>query len=345
MARLSHKSPAMLLRLPIAVALSLAPGAALAHDPPTPQTVWSAWSLEPALLGGLGLLAAGYGVGSARLWGRSGRGRGARRREQLCFAGAVLALVVALVSPLDALGHALFSAHMVQHLLLILVAAPLLVLARPLPALLWAARKGGGPPGWLLWAARLPLAALRSPLFAPVAWALHAAALWAWHTPLLYDAAVADPAVHVAEHAAFFGTAVLFWWAVLGPRGAGRLDPGVGVLYVFTMAVQGSILAALLTFAPASWYGAHGAGAVIWRLAHPEGAGAEGLFVCGPVEPTALAAALLEDQQLAGLLMWVPSGVIYTLAALWLLARWLGEAERRAEGRSQRLREARLRCD
>lgn len=320
----------------MAVAAALLPGAALAHDAPTPLTLWAAWSWEPPLLAGLGLLAAGYGAGTARMWRGARAGRAALRRGAICFAGATLALLVALVSPLDALGHALFSAHMVQHLLLILVAAPLLVLARPLPALLWAVRGRGGPPGWVRPALRPALALLRSPLFAPLAWALHAAALWAWHTPQLYDAAVASPLVHAAEHMAFYATALLFWWAVLGTAGAGRLDAGAGVIYVFAMAVQGSVLAALLTFAPASWYSAHGAGAVIWRLAHPGGAGPEGLFICGPVEPAALAAALLEDQQLAGLLMWVPSGVVYALAALWLLARWLGEAERRAARREGR---------
>ena len=328
----------------LALALALLPGTALAHDPPLPATVWGAWSRDPLVTLGLVGLAGGYAVGATRLRRRAGPGRGARGRQALCFAGAVAALAIALVSPLDAMGHALFSAHMVQHLLLILVAAPLLVLARPLPALLWAARGEGGAAGWLRRAARLPAAALRSPLFAPLAWALHAAALWAWHTPLLYDAAVASPLVHAAEHAAFFGTAVLFWWAVLGPAGAGRISSGAGVLYVFTMGVQGSVLAALMTFAPTSWYSAHGAGAVIWGLAHPEGRpGGEGLFVCGPVEPAALAAAMLQDQQLAGLLMWIPSGVVYTLAALWLLARWLGEAERRAAWRDRhRLAEARL---
>jgi putative membrane protein len=331
-------STALRLRLALPAALALVPGTALAHDAPTRLTVWEAWSWDPALLGGLALLTVGYSFGATRLWQRSQRGRSARRRELYCFAGAVLTLVVALISPLDAMGHALFSAHMVQHLLLILVAAPLLVLARPMPALLWALRGGADAPRGLKAASRIPFSVLRSPFYAPLAWALHAAALWAWHTPLLYDAAVANPAVHAAEHVAFFGTALLFWWAVLGPRGAGRIDPGAGVLYVFTMALQGSVLAALLTFAPQSWYSAHGAGAVIWRLAHPEGAGAEGLFVCGPVEPASLDAALLEDQQLAGLLMWVPAGMVYTLAALWLLARWLGEAERRG----RHVKEARL---
>jgi len=317
-----------------ALALALLPGLALAHDATTPATLWGAWRADPLLLGGLGAMACGYGVGAARLWRRGGPGRPARRRQIFCFAGALAVLGVALLSPLDALGHALFSAHMVQHLLLILVAAPLLVLARPLPAWLWALRGWGGSPAWLRSLARLPLAALRSPLFAPAAWLLHAAALWAWHTPALYDAAVAHPAVHAAEHLAFVGTAILFWWALLGPAGAGRIDAGAGVVYTFTMAAQGCVLAALLTFAPAAWYGAHGAGAILFRLAHPGGqAAGEGLFICAPVEPAALAAAMLADQQLAGLLMWVPASAVYLLAALWLLFRWLREAERRAERR------------
>lgn len=302
---------ANLLALAAAAGFALLPGAALAHDgEPHGTPLWADWSWDPLIVGGLVVMAVGYGVGARRMWHGARAGRAVLRRQSLCFAGAVVTLVAAVLSPLDALAHATFSAHMVQHLLLILVAAPLLVLARPLPALIWALRGTAGPPGWLMRASRLSLSALRSRIFAPAAWALHAAALWAWHTPQLYDAAVASPPVHAAEHLAFLGTALLFWWAALGPPGAGRLDPGAGVLYVFTMAAQGSVLAALLTFARTPWYASHGAD--------------------------------LADQQLAGLLMWIPSGVVYVLAALWLLARWLGEAERRAAGR-ERLTEVRLR--
>jgi putative membrane protein len=320
----------------LTLALALLPGRALAHNPPLPGQVWQAWNWDVLVLGGLLLMASGYSLGALRLWRRAGPGRGARRRQALCFVGAMLILVVALVSPLDAMGHALFSLHMVQHLLLILGAAPLLVLARPLPMLLWALRGNSGMPGWFKLVGRLPFYLLRWRFFAPLAWILHAAALWLWHMPLLYDAAVAYPWVHALEHLSFFLTAVLFWWALLGPTGAGRLDAGLGVLYTFTMAVQGSILAALMTFAPTAWYSAHGAGAVIWGLAHPDGRpGPEGLFICAPFAPADLAQALLADQQLAGLLMWIPSGGVYLLFALWLLARWLREAEQRAARRMQ----------
>jgi putative membrane protein len=335
------------LLLPIALALALVPGTALAHNPPTPATVWSAWAWDPFVLTWLGLLIGAYTVGSMRLWRRSGAGRKVRLRASLYFAAAILTLIVAIISPLDAFAHALFSAHMVQHLLLILVAAPLLVLARPLPTMLWALHGTRGLPAVIRPLVRGLTALLRSVWFAPLAWVLHAAALWFWHMPRAYDAAVADPFVHALEHLAFFGTAVLFWWAVFGPAGAGRIDRGVGVLYTFTMAVQGSILAALLTFAPTNWYSAHGAGVVIWRLAHPTGEPtAEGLFICGPVDPVALSQAMLEDQQLAGLLMWIPSGIVYTLVALWLLAAWLKEAEQRSLRRAAHHRlKTRLVCD
>lgn len=282
------------------VALALLPGAALAHDG-LHGPLWAAWSWEPTIVGSLGLLAGSYALGWARLRRRAGRGLGRLRQQAHCFVGGLVALVAALLSPLEVLAHATFAAHMIQHLLLILVAAPLLVLARPLPALLWALHGWGGATALARGIVHVLAGIARSPWFAATAWVLHTAALWAWHAPPLYDAAVAHRAVHAAEHAAFLGTALLFWWALLAPAGAGRLDAGAGVLYVFTMGVQGSVLAALLTFAPAPWYVSHGRS--------------------------------LEDQQFAGLLMWIPSGVVYALAGLWLLARWLREAERRAERR------------
>src|SRR3954454_9259210 len=102
-----------------------------------PQNVWTAWSLEPAVVLGLGLTAWLYSSGVRRLWRNAGSGHGVRRSEALLFGLGWASLVVALVSPLHRLGEALFSAHMAQHELLMVVAAPLLVLGRPVVALLW----------------------------------------------------------------------------------------------------------------------------------------------------------------------------------------------------------------
>jgi cytochrome c oxidase assembly factor CtaG len=126
--------------------------------------------------------------------------------------------------------------------------------------------------------------------------------LWAWHIPALYDAALANRAVHVLEHAGFLATAALFWWAVL--LGHGHRPPhGAGVLYTFGLAAQSTALGAMLTFARTPWY-----------TSHLTSAARHGL-------------SPLEDQQLAGLIMWVPGGLVYLGLALGLFAVWLKSGE------------------
>jgi putative membrane protein len=224
----------------------------------------------------------------------------------------MLALFVALVSPLDALGTALFSAHMVQHMVLVLVAVPLLVLGAPQTGLLWALaeprRRRLGAWWHCATGLRIGWRALSRPL---VVWLLHAAALWLWHLPRLYQAALTSELVHLAEHASFLGTALLFWWVLLGGSPRERLNPALGVLYLFSFALQGGLLGALMTFAPAPWYPAYTTTVAAWGLTP------------------------LEDQQLAGLIMWVPAGLVYLAAALVPLGELL-EGEK-VEGRGEKV--------
>lgn len=284
----------------------LRPAAAAAHqgEPVAPDALWTAWTLDPWVLGPLLLSAWLYARGIRYLWRSAGVGRGVRRWQVGCFAGGMAALFVALVSPLDALGGALFSAHMLQHMVLMLVAAPLLVLGNPLVPFLW-----GLPPAWRPRAGgwgRLPglRGGWRVLTHPAAAWLLHAAALWVWHMPALYEATLTSQVVHIAQHLSFFGTALFFWWAAFefGRRRSARF--GFGVLYLFTTAVHSSILGALLTFSLVLWYPAYASRAAAWGLTP------------------------LEDQQLGGLLMWVPAGIVYLVAALALLAVGLRLAEK-----------------
>jgi len=183
------------------------------------------------------------------------------------------------------------------------VAAPLLVLGRPLVPFVWAlspaarrtvGRWTGAP------AVRGTWAALTHPL---AAWALHAVAIWIWHLPSLYAASVRSDMVHALQHASFLGTALLFWWSVLGTSRRGRPVAPWAVLSLFGTALHTSILGALLTFSTRVWYPVYGATTAVWGLTP------------------------LEDQQLAGLIMWVPAGLVYLAAALALLAGWLAEPE------------------
>lgn len=286
----------------LAVALALA-GPAAAHAPEAAvlqaSSAWR-WNLEPWLLCLLALSALLYARGIMRLWRHAGCGRGVRRGQVTAFAAGWLALVAALVSPLDSLGTQLFSVHMLQHEVLMLVAAPLLVIGRPLGAWTWAfapARRR-----LLGRATRAPwLAAVWSALTQPLsAWALHAVALWAWHVPVLFEAALHSEALHLLQHATFLGTALLFWWAVLGGEGRSR---GFAMAYLFTTMLHTGALGALLTFAPTAWY--------------PTYAASAGAFGLNP----------LEDQQLGGLVMWVPGGLAYLVAGLAMMARLLARRD------------------
>jgi putative membrane protein len=279
--------------------------AALAHEgaAPAPDNLWRAWSLEPGVVVPLALAAWLYARGVRALWRQAGTGHGVRRWQAGSFAAGWLVLAAALISPLDALGEVLFSAHMAQHELLMAVAAPLLVLGRPVIPFL-----GGLPVGWRRaagrWVSTPPVGSTWHALTLPsVAWVLHAVAIWAWHAPALYDATLTSDAVHALQHASFLGSALLFWWALIHGR-HGRLRYGASVLYIFTTALHTTALGAVLSLAPRPLYPAYGATAA-WGL------------------------TALEDQQLAGLIMWVPAGIAYLIASLALMAEWLRESERR----------------
>ena len=262
--------------------------AAALHDAP--------WSLEPWLVAMLATAAALYAIGVRALWRKAGTGRGIRTAQVARFASGWLVLAVALLSPIDTMGARYFSVHMVQHELLMVLAAPLLVLGRPLEAWAW-----GLPPTWTRALARTGQAPWlsRSWAFATGtmgAWSLHALALWLWHVPVLFDAALASEPVHALQHASFLGTALAFWWAIFG-RGVHRPD-GASLASLFTTMIHTSALGALLTLAPTVWYATYATGAG------------------GPLTP-------LEDQQLGGLVMWIPAGFAYVVTGLAIVASWL----------------------
>jgi putative membrane protein len=292
-----------LIRIALPASLLLvATASAYAHGPPPMEPGWPPWAVDPAATVPVLLSGALYAAGVARLWCTSGAGHGVRGADVAWFASGWIALVVALVSPLHPLGQALFSAHMTQHEILMLVAAPMMVLGSPGVAMLWAlpapARRAVGRAlrtrRWRrLWAT------LTRPL---VAWTIHLVALWVWHVPALFEATLRSEAVHAAQHASFFGSALLFWWALVhGPRTVAGW--GTALLATFTTAAHSGLLGALLTFARTVWYPSYVATAPRWGLTP------------------------LEDQQLGGLVMWIPAGVLYVVAALAFAVAWLRASE------------------
>jgi putative membrane protein len=273
------------------------------HVTIAPQDLATAWTFEPPFVAGLLVTSWLYARGVRRLRARVRTARGIAPWRVWSFAGGMFATFVALVTPMAAAGGALFSAHMAQHLVLMLIAAPLLVLGAPMRVMLWAfdppRRRllgGLGRRPWLHGTWRVLTNAV-------VAWLVHAFALWVWHHPYLFQLTLRSEAAHVAQHVSFFGTALIFWWVVAAPGRRQRMHAGLAVLYVFTTAVQSAALGALLTFSSQPLYPEYARGAALWGLTP------------------------LEDQQLAGLIMWVPGGVLYLLAAIAILAAWFRSAE------------------
>jgi cytochrome c oxidase assembly factor CtaG len=302
----------------VSTALLAMPGLALAHEGSAlePHDLWQAWEFDPVVLALLLVSGLTYAVGVARLWEHgsdhdtkkrvSGHPRGVRSWNIACYIAGWLSLVVALVSPLHSMGSVLFSAHMAQHEVLMVISAPLLVLGRPLVPYLWSMPKR----------LRSGIAnAIRRPLWkttwstvssAPAAWTLHAAALWIWHIPALFQATITNEWIHAMQHFSFLGSALLFTWSLLQTYN-GRRQYGAAVAYVFTTAVHTSLLGALLTFTTRIWYPVYSTTTAAWGYSP------------------------LEDQQLGGLIMWVPAGVIYTVAGLAFFGLWISQSDRSPE--------------
>lgn len=277
---------------------------AKALHPALPPDVWSSWNRDPFLILGLLLAAVLYARSIRRLWQRAGTGRGVSLWRVAAFAGGLLALVVALVSPLDATSGALFSAHMVQHVLLMLAAAPLLVIGGSPVALGWMLPRGPRLARW--WHRRRRLRPAWQRLSSPgLIWAVHLLVLWLWHLPALYEAALLDESIHVAEHLSFLAAALLYWWALLHGR---RLTFLTGALYSFSTMLLSGLLGVLFVFSESIWYPAHSLLPYGWGLTP------------------------LQDQQLAGVIMWVPAGLVYLAATLLMLGAALTRETRRNGG-------------
>lgn len=282
-----------MLRLILALLALAVPAQACAHGgyhagPSGPP----GWSFEPMVVVPLAITLALYGVGFARL-----RARRSLWRTASLFGAGWLILALSLVSPLHEGGERSFTLHMIEHELIMLVAALLLPLSRPWGVMLWAFprtwRRALAPGGhWL------------SRLATPVpATLLQAGALLLWHAPPLFNRALGHPAWHVAQHLSFLVTALLFWWAMLRER-----NRGLAALCLFASSVVGAGLGALMALSASPWYAGYAA---------------------MPMMPFGLSPS--EDQALAGLIMWVPGGLVHAGAAILLLYRYLASSNHSAD--------------
>lgn len=267
--------------------------------------ILSDWSDDIGLWVSLTVASGWYAIGAARLYGRGQSGGPVGTGHITAFAAGMAVLFVVLVSPFDAVADQLFWVHMVQHLALLLVAAPLLVLGRPALAFLWAfGGRGRRRVGWL-WKAlglRRGLDVLMHPI---LVWLLFCGAFVVWHFPGPYQWALGNEDIHTLEHLSFFVTALMFWSLVIEPSGVRRLDYGPTLVFIVTAAILSGLPGALIALAPRPLYPAHAAGDAAWGL------------------------TLLEDQQLAGIVMWIPGGAIYLVAAAWVFVKWLQQGGRR----------------
>ena len=287
-----------------------------AGAPLAPHDAWKAWSFEPGVVIPLALTAVVYARGARESLVRSTRNEVALTRDMKFFIAGFMILALALMSPLHQIGGALFSAHMVQHELLMAIAAPLLVRGRPAVPLLWGLPESLRKPVGRASTTPLLSAAWQLLTMPLVAFVLHAAAIWIWHAPSLYDASVTNELVHTAQHLSFLITALLFWWSVFHGRGNRKSD-GSAVLWLFATAVHTSLLGALMTGSDSPWYAAyHDSATMQWGL------------------------TTLADQQLGGIVMWVPGGVVYMIVALYLVLGFIRESGERVKERDRSRRTA-----
>jgi cytochrome c oxidase assembly factor CtaG len=256
------------------------------------QWTFDLWITVPLLLSG-----TLYATGVARLWNHAGTWRGIQGLQVGCYSAGWFVLVLALVSPIHRWGIGLFSIHMVEHELVMAVAAPLLALGRPGAAFAWALPRG------LRWVIppilggsglRVAWAGLTRPVTAT---AIHGIAIWAWHVPPLFDAAVTNVGLHRLQHVSFLTTGLLFWWALVRRRNA-----GIATAHLFMTMLHTSILGAIVALAPHVLYRLQTERAADWRM------------------------TALQDQQLAGLIMWIPAGLVYAGAALLFFTLWVSRS-------------------
>lgn len=263
------------------------------------------WQWEPWLLACVAAAAVPYALGMRRMGAQRGAVLG--RWRAVSFFGGLFMLLLALVSPLDAVADALFSGHMVQHMLLLLVIPPLLVYGRPVITWLWAFDLEGRRAlvrGWK----RAGLDAAFRGLMHPLAvWVLLTAALCFWHLPGPYDAAVRNEGLHDLEHLGFLVVSLQFWTLVIEPYGQRRaLGYGATVVFVVSAGFVMGMIGAVLTFAPAPLYGVYLHTAPAYGLTP------------------------LEDQQLAGIIMWIPSNLVHAGALCAVFFAWFSADARRA---------------
>jgi putative membrane protein len=252
--------------------------------PVSPDAVWSRWNFDPVLITILVLCALGYGVAA--------RGRGnIDNRQKLSFYAGWAVLSAALISPLCPLSVSLFSARVAQHMILVLIAAPLIIVGRSETVI-----------AGLLGHRRPKIVAGSAFTAALSATGLYAVLLWFWHSPEPYAATFTSDIVYWSMHVSMIGSALWLWHVLLDRR---RVHAVPSLIAGLMTSTQMSLLGALITFAPHPLYSPHILTTINWGLTQ------------------------LQDQQLGGAIMWVPGGVIFLAMAMFVLWSLIGDRVQR----------------
>jgi len=261
------------------------------------------WQWDPVVMLNMVLVLWLYQRGWVRVRRSSKAVKSLRTIHVVCFLLSLGIIGCCIMSPLDVMSSQLASAHMVQHTVLMTVAAPLMAMGSVT----------------LVCFAGLPQAAkamsgrilkifkhttgniLANPLSV---WMIYAVALWGWHLPVFYGAALRWHALHDLQHLMFFGAALLFWRPLLDPLSSVRLNGGTAVIYLFATTLHSTLLGVFMTIAPSAWYREYFGLAEVWGWSP------------------------LEDQQMAGLIMWMPACIAYAVAAVYAFARLIQSSDR-----------------
>lgn len=265
---------------------------------------WTHFDIHPSVLIGCILLAGAYLAGVGPLRRKYGWADHVERRQVICFMGGVFVLFFALNGPIHELSdYYLFSAHMVQHLLLTLIMPPLLLV---------------GTPAWLLrpMLRQKPIGSLLRITTGPlVAFGIYNLVFSGWHFPQFYNAALENHSIHIAQHLMFIAAAVLMWWPVVEPvPELQRMTNPVRILYLFALGIPMSVVSAMITLSESVMYP--------WYEAAPR----------------VFSLTALDDQQMGGLIMWVPGMMVFWIAITVVFFRWSNREDREEASERERLR-------
>lgn len=273
---------------------------------PLTKAILLSWDLRPEVIVLLVTLGAMHFIGWRNLR-RRGRTRFANGWRLASYLTGLSVLGISILSPIDVLSSQLFFMHMVQHLLMMMAAAPLIMLANPFPTFLWALprnlRTRAG--SWFL--SGHPLYITLNYLLKPgVTWLVFVTVYLGWHDPELYNLALRNEFVHDLEHITFFGVALLFWWRItgVGPQIGKRLSPMIRAAYAISLVPVNMLAGIAITFSESPIYTHY------------------------TTVPRLYGISVVDDQTWAGLIMWIPGSMMYILAAIFLIGVHMNRAKK-----------------